>query len=72
MRDILPHIQYMAYIEIAHQYNGYQSKLTDSELWATYRVISNHMDNLSCRQISQIREIWPVFKRLFKKEKIKS
>ena len=56
--DILPAIQYMAYIEI--------SKGSEGDLWQAYKGLRDE-DNFSMRQIQEVHQIWPVFRDLFKK-----
>lgn len=56
--NILPAIQYMAYIEI--------SRGAEGDLWQAYRSLREE-DNFSMRQIQEVHQIWPVFRDLFKK-----
>lgn len=58
--EILPQIQYMAYIEIKNRgLEGY--------LWHSYKRLKS-TDNFSMRNINDVSQIWPVFKALFKKK----
>ena len=58
--QILPSVQYMAYIEIKNRgLEGY--------LWHAYKRLRSH-DNFSMRNINDVSQIWPVFKALFKKK----
>lgn len=58
-QEILPSVQYMAYIEIKNRgLEGY--------LWHAYKRLRSH-DNFSMRNINDVSQIWPVFKALFKK-----
>jgi len=60
--DILPEIQYMAYIEIKNRgLEGY--------LWHAYKRLRNQ-ENFSMRNINDVSQIWPVFKALFKKKSL--
>ncbi|MBD1395950.1 YeaH/YhbH family protein [Pontibacter sp. JH31] len=59
LENILPSIQYMAYLEISN-------KASESDLWQAYNRISND-DSFSIRQVYEVHEIWPVFQGLFKK-----
>lgn len=59
--QILPAIQYMAYIEISNHSR-------DSSLWRTYRSLEDE-SQFSMRKLYDISQIWPVFRGLFKKEK---
>lgn len=59
-QEILPNVQYMAYIEIKNRgLEGY--------LWHAYKRLRNH-GNFSMRNINDVSQIWPVFKALFKKK----
>jgi len=57
--DILPLIQYMAYIEI----NDHDM---DGSLWQVYQRFKDDT-RFSMRNIYDVNQIWPVFKGLFKK-----
>ena len=58
--DVLPAVQYMAYIEIKNRgLEGY--------LWHAYKRLRSH-DNFSMRNINDVSQIWPVFKALFRKK----
>ena len=60
--EILPVVQYMAYIEIKNRgLEGY--------LWHAYKKLRN-FDNFSMRNINDVTQIWPVFKALFKKKNV--
>ncbi|MEN7550306.1 YeaH/YhbH family protein [Rapidithrix thailandica] len=60
--DLMPVIQYMAYIEINSHGSG-------GSLWQAYKRISDeHI--FSIRNIYDVNQIWPVFKGLFKKRKV--
>ncbi len=59
-QEILPAIQYMAYIEI-------KSRGLEGFLWYAYKKLSEN-SNFSMRIINDITQIWPVFKDLFKKQ----
>ena len=62
--NILPSIQYMAYIEI----NG---RGDETALWETYQEIAEGYENFTIKKLFNINEIWPVFKDLFKKKEVK-
>lgn len=58
--EILPSVQYMAYIEIKNRgLEGY--------LWHAYKKLRSQ-DNFSMRNINDVSQIWPVFRALFKKK----
>ncbi|MFN3402599.1 MAG: YeaH/YhbH family protein [Cytophagaceae bacterium] len=61
--QILPSIQYMAYLEIN------QNK-SNSSLWRAYRSLEDDQ-KFSMRNIYEANQIWPVFQGLFRKREIK-
>jgi uncharacterized sporulation protein YeaH/YhbH (DUF444 family) len=65
LRELLPQIQYMAYIEVSDE--DYLREDV-SDLWVAYKLISNK--NFSMKSIKDVNQIWDVFKRLFKKNKV--
>jgi len=71
MRELLPLVQYFAYVEITNSYQsigfaGIASPGTD--LWKTYRALVEEYKNLNMRKVSEVQDVWKVFKDLFKKE----
>lgn len=62
LENILPVIQYMAYIEISNSPR-------ESDLWQAYNRISDD-DSFSIRQVYEPFEIWPVFQGLFRKRSV--
>jgi uncharacterized protein len=61
-QDILPMVQYMAYIEI-------KSNNAIGDLWSAYSLLKGH-ENFAMKNISHVNQIWPVFKTLFQKKKV--
>ncbi|SIT82093.1 YeaH/YhbH family protein [Pontibacter indicus] len=59
LENILPVIQYMAYVEISNSPR-------ESDLWQSYNRISDD-DSFSIRKVYEPYEIWPVFQGLFRK-----
>ncbi|MEQ9440542.1 MAG: YeaH/YhbH family protein [Cyclobacteriaceae bacterium] len=58
--EILPSVQYMAYIEIKNRgLEGY--------LWHAYKRLRGE-ENFAMRNINDVSQIWPVFRALFKKK----
>jgi len=58
-KKIMPFVQYFAYIEITadrHQ-----------NLWEEYTGIKSEWDNFAMKRIEKISDIYPVFRKLFKK-----
>jgi uncharacterized sporulation protein YeaH/YhbH (DUF444 family) len=62
LRHLLPIIQYYAYVEIDRR--GGQ----DSDLWPYYEQIKNAYDNFAMQVITDVAEIYPVFRGLFEKK----
>ncbi len=63
---ILPLCQYFAYIEVAAEYHtGPGAFERDTELWRTYRVIAEVNQTLAMRRVRTRRDIFPVFRDLF-------
>lgn len=60
--EVLPVVQYMAYIEIKNRgLEGY--------LWHSYKKLRSS-ENFNMRNINDVTQIWPVFKALFKKKNL--
>jgi uncharacterized sporulation protein YeaH/YhbH (DUF444 family) len=57
---ILKKLQYMIYVEVCRDDSG--------DLWNNYNVLSSMVDNFAVGQISEVNEIWSVFKEFFKKK----
>ena len=60
--DLLPLVQYMAYVEISN-------RVKSSSLWRVYHKLADEK-LFSVRKIYEAHEIWPVFRGLFKKTKV--
>lgn len=71
VRDLLENyllnvVQYYAYVEIKDQkYRGNR----DSDLWDMYDDIRSTHSNFDITQITDVTEIYPVFRKLFEKDK---
>lgn len=61
--DLLPHMQYMAYIEVCRSYF--------TMLWNEYIYLHGTSDNFASEKVADISEIWTVFRKLFRKRGIK-
>jgi len=61
--ELLRMVQYYAYVEI-DQYEG-----RDSDLWETYDEIKTRNQNFDMTIIHDAADIYPVFRKLFEKEK---
>lgn len=66
MKDILPLCQYFAYIEVDRRMWGDKH----DGLWGVYDGLQSSYPNFVCREISEVNQIWPVFKELFKKKEV--
>jgi hypothetical protein len=68
-RNVLPACQYFAYLEVGRGYDSVQPGFVtrETELWSTYRRISAADKRLAMRKANHRREIYPVFRDLFRK-----
>jgi uncharacterized sporulation protein YeaH/YhbH (DUF444 family) len=64
MHDLLPLVQYFAYVEIGRAYG--MNHATD--LWDTYQHLREEYAQLNMRVVQDKKDIWKVFKELFSKE----
>lgn len=62
VKRILPQVQYYAYVEI----NSYEM---ESDLWSYYQDIKGSHDNFDMTTITDVTDIYPVFRGLFEKKK---
>lgn len=62
IKDLLPKIRYFAYLEISRWADN-------SKLYSYYTKISEKFKNFSSQRVKDESEIWPVFKKLFSKNK---
>jgi uncharacterized protein len=68
--DLLPLCQYFAYIEVAAEHNmGLSALGRETELWRTYKMVQRPELPLAMRRVRSRREIFPVFRELFSREK---
>ncbi len=70
-QELLPHIQYMAYVEV-HDREGWDQypllQFANTRLFNTYKQVSNQQPNLQCVKVGSVNEIYPVFRELFEKK----
>ena len=68
---ILPFVQYMAYVEIMPQRDrlGIPSR-RETELWRGYASVAEAQESLAMRRIAHAKDIFPVFRDLFRKERV--
>lgn len=62
IEDLLPNIRYFAYLEISRYHDR-------SKLHAYYSKIGEKFSNFSTQKVKDESEIWPVFQKLFSKNK---
>lgn len=60
MEEILPHVQYYAYIEI--------NSSEPQSLWLEYERVADEWPNFALQAIAGASDIYPVFRELFKKQ----
>lgn len=71
---IMPYIQYFAYIQIGREaaYNAWGSSsfsgASSKQLWNDYKAISDQYENFVMDQVDAAKDIYPVFRELFKKK----
>lgn len=58
--QIMPYLQYYAYIEITEDRH--------QNLWQEYLVLKENWDNFAMQRIERISDIYPVFRQLFQKQ----
>ncbi len=61
-RDILPYVQYYAYVEIMPRHH--------QSLWQSYLHLANTHNHFAMQHIHELADIYPVFRELFKKENV--
>lgn len=71
--DIMPQLQYMAYVEIDHpsgMFNYYnRGHSPGGELWSSYDNFASKHSNFALKRIRERSDIYPVFRELFAKDK---
>lgn len=67
--NILPVVQYFAYIEIAAP--G-MARMAVSDLWRGYEAVAKQAPSLALRRVSERHDIFPVFRDLFAKRMLAS
>lgn len=65
-KHILPKTQYFAYVEV-DQYRNRDKDGGDSDLWPYYEKIKGEFSNLEMASVTDVTEIYPIFRRLFEK-----
>lgn len=70
LRDvILPVCQYYAYLEVGSDHDRMQTGFLNHKtaLWQTYETLMEEGGNLAMRKVNHRREIYPVFRELFRR-----
>ncbi len=67
--EIMPLVQYYAYIEILdeREMEVFASEDSGAELWRAYRTVAELWPNFATKRISRPADIFPVFHELFRK-----
>jgi uncharacterized sporulation protein YeaH/YhbH (DUF444 family) len=67
--EIMPLVQYYAYIEILdeREMEVFASEDSGAELWRAYRTVAGLWPNFATKRISRPADIFPVFHELFRK-----
>ncbi len=60
MQNIMPNVQYFAYIEIMPRHH--------QSLWESYLKVQENFSNFAMQNIESLSEIYPVFRELFKRK----
>lgn len=68
--DILPFTQYYAYVEISHEPDS--GWFTSGNLWKHYKLLKNAYNNFVMKKIASAEDIYPVFRSLFEKDRLKN
>jgi hypothetical protein len=66
--DILPIVQYAAYLECRHSASSFP-KQYQTALWNAYEPLTTEYDHFVMRQVAEVSQIYPVFQNLFKPAK---
>jgi hypothetical protein len=66
---ILPVCQYYAYLEVGSDNDRMQTGFINhkTSLWQTYETLQGQIANLAMRKVNHRREIYPVFRELFRR-----
>ena len=65
LEKLLPLVQYFAYVEIE---NLYYANSLNTELWDTYDPLREKYSHLAMRSVTEVKDIWLVFRELFAKQ----
>ena len=65
--EILPLCQYYAYVEVGAEAAPTGAAGRESDLWRTYRLLPDAGPSFAMRKVRHRREIYPVFRELFRR-----
>jgi uncharacterized sporulation protein YeaH/YhbH (DUF444 family) len=65
--SILPLVQYYAYLEVGHAKDDQGGEA--SSLWRAYELVASGDERMAMRKVSHRRDIYPVFRELFARDK---
>ena len=67
VQEIMPMVQYYAYIEILdeREFDIFQDARSGAALWRAYQEVSDQWRNFAMKRISKPGDIYPVFRELF-------
>lgn len=75
--DVMPFVQYYAYVQI-DDYHSSDATTSPSYvisfgkgLWDAYKLVAEQFKNFQMKRVTQVTDIFPVFKELFKKKERK-
>lgn len=71
MQDLLTKVQYFAYVEILNMYK-LMHQGSNSDVWDIYEHLEKSNNHLKVKHITDVSDIWPVFKKLFEKKESKN
>ncbi|MEZ0169326.1 YeaH/YhbH family protein [Microvirga sp. TS319] len=75
LRDvILPACQYYAYLEVGSDHDRMQAGFINHKtaLWQTYETLQEEGANIAMRKVNHRREIYPVFRELFRRRDVEA
>ena len=72
--DLMPYCQHYAYVEILdeREMETFANEENGAELWRTYRTFGKKWPNFATKRIARPSDIFPVFRELFSKNKVKN
>ena len=68
MQEVLPLVQYFAYVETHPTTGAALPTLGDTDVWGTYKALPGAGKRLAMRRVFTQSDIWTVFAELFSKD----